>query len=167
MFYIQNIADILHIVIFMTVFHYICLYFNSVNYKWIMHFKKGFIFKILRTCPLYTSLFISKCICMRKTFYYWYQRNNRGSRNNRGTFILILSRAFCISRETRFRDNVFSKMTDWNKYNKCGIVRSSKRGLDLGLSRGFSGSQAAKHLMGLAAANYAGGPGRRRRSEQA
>ncbi|KAJ9585814.1 hypothetical protein L9F63_002405, partial [Diploptera punctata] len=40
----------------------------------------------------------------------------------------------------------------------------SKRGLDLGLSRGFSGSQAAKHLMGLAAANYAGGPGRRRRS---
>lgn len=44
---------------------------------------------------------------------------------------------------------------------------SNKRGLDLGLSRGFSGSQAAKHLMGLAAANYAGGPGRRRRSEQA
>ncbi|XP_067000800.1 diuretic hormone class 2 [Anabrus simplex] len=43
-------------------------------------------------------------------------------------------------------------------------VENSKRGLDLGLSRGFSGSQAAKHLMGLAAANYAGGPGRRRRS---
>ncbi|KAL6445227.1 hypothetical protein ACFW04_002235 [Cataglyphis niger] len=46
-------------------------------------------------------------------------------------------------------------------------MENSKRGLDLGLSRGFSGSQAAKHLMGLAAANYAGGPGRRRRSEQA
>ncbi|XP_012259833.1 diuretic hormone class 2 [Athalia rosae] len=45
-------------------------------------------------------------------------------------------------------------------------LENSKRGLDLGLSRGFSGSQAAKHLMGLAAANYAGGPGRRRRSEQ-
>nr|CAD7426090.1 unnamed protein product [Timema monikensis] len=43
-------------------------------------------------------------------------------------------------------------------------VAISKRGLDLGLSRGFSGSQAAKHLMGLAAANYAGGPGRRRRN---
>lgn len=43
---------------------------------------------------------------------------------------------------------------------------SSKRGLDLGLGRGFSGSQAAKHLMGLAAANFAGGPGRRRRSEE-
>ncbi|XP_072393578.1 diuretic hormone class 2 isoform X2 [Diabrotica undecimpunctata] len=41
---------------------------------------------------------------------------------------------------------------------------TSKRGLDLGLGRGFSGSQAAKHLMGLAAANFAGGPGRRRRS---
>ncbi|PBC28214.1 Diuretic hormone class [Apis cerana cerana] len=46
-------------------------------------------------------------------------------------------------------------------------LENNKRGLDLGLSRGFSGSQAAKHLMGLAAANYAGGPGRRRRSEQA
>ncbi|XP_014614608.1 PREDICTED: diuretic hormone class 2-like, partial [Polistes canadensis] len=44
-------------------------------------------------------------------------------------------------------------------------LENNKRGLDLGLSRGFSGSQAAKHLMGLAAANYAGGPGRRRRSE--
>ncbi|XP_025160820.1 diuretic hormone class 2 isoform X2 [Harpegnathos saltator] len=47
------------------------------------------------------------------------------------------------------------------------IPHSTKRGLDLGLSRGFSGSQSAKHMMGLAAANYAGGPGRRRRSEQA
>ncbi|XP_014485443.1 PREDICTED: diuretic hormone class 2 [Dinoponera quadriceps] len=46
-------------------------------------------------------------------------------------------------------------------------MENTKRGLDLGISRGFSGSQAAKHLMGLAAANYAGGPGRRRRSEQA
>ncbi|XP_076345699.1 diuretic hormone class 2-like [Tachypleus tridentatus] len=43
------------------------------------------------------------------------------------------------------------------------IGKTEKRGLDLGLSRGFSGSQAAKHLMGLAAANFAGGPGRRRR----
>ncbi|XP_054271483.1 diuretic hormone class 2-like [Macrosteles quadrilineatus] len=46
---------------------------------------------------------------------------------------------------------------------RANDLENSKRGLDLGLSRGFSGSQAAKHLMGLAAANYAGGPGRRRR----
>ncbi|RWS13507.1 diuretic hormone class 2-like protein [Dinothrombium tinctorium] len=39
---------------------------------------------------------------------------------------------------------------------------SDKRGLDLGLSRGFSGRQAAKHLVGLASANFAGGPGRKR-----
>ncbi|XP_077296450.1 diuretic hormone class 2 [Arctopsyche grandis] len=39
-----------------------------------------------------------------------------------------------------------------------------KRGMDLGLSRGYSGSLTAKHLMGLASANYASGPGRRRRS---
>lgn len=44
---------------------------------------------------------------------------------------------------------------------------TAKRGLDLGLGRGFSGSQAAKHLMGLAAANYAGGPGRRKRESEA
>uniref|UniRef100_A0AAR5Q2N1 Diuretic hormone class 2 n=1 Tax=Dendroctonus ponderosae TaxID=77166 RepID=A0AAR5Q2N1_DENPD len=44
-------------------------------------------------------------------------------------------------------------------------LENSKRGIDLGLGRGFSGSQAAKHLMGLAAANFAGGPGRRRRSD--
>ncbi|XP_076308479.1 uncharacterized protein LOC143223888 [Tachypleus tridentatus] len=42
-------------------------------------------------------------------------------------------------------------------------ISNEKRGLDLGLSRGFSGSQAAKHRMGLAAAKFAGGPGRRRR----
>ncbi|CAH0391048.1 unnamed protein product [Bemisia tabaci] len=47
---------------------------------------------------------------------------------------------------------------------RANDLENSKRGLDLGLSRGFSGSQAAKHLMGLAAANYAGGPGRRRRA---
>ncbi|XP_024893307.1 diuretic hormone class 2 [Temnothorax curvispinosus] len=46
-------------------------------------------------------------------------------------------------------------------------LENTKRGMDLGLNRGFSGSQSAKHLMGLSAANYAGGPGRRRRSEQA
>lgn len=42
-----------------------------------------------------------------------------------------------------------------------------KRGVDFGLGRGYSGSQAAKHLMGLAAANYAIGPGRKRRSSAA
>ncbi|XP_013173328.1 PREDICTED: diuretic hormone class 2 isoform X1 [Papilio xuthus] len=45
---------------------------------------------------------------------------------------------------------------------KDGIT-SEKRALDLGLTRGYSGALQAKHLMGIAAANYAGGPGRRRR----
>merc|ERR1712004_931401 len=39
----------------------------------------------------------------------------------------------------------------------------SKRGIDFGLGRGFSGSQAAKHFMGMAAARYSGGPGKRKR----
>jgi len=40
-------------------------------------------------------------------------------------------------------------------------VYAEKRGLDLGLGRGFSGRQAAKHLVGLASAQFAGGPGKR------
>ncbi|XP_040570974.1 diuretic hormone class 2 isoform X1 [Lepeophtheirus salmonis] len=43
-------------------------------------------------------------------------------------------------------------------------TESTKRGLDFGLGRGFSGTQAAKHFMGLAAAKYAGGPGKRKRN---
>ncbi|XP_034933677.1 diuretic hormone class 2 [Chelonus insularis] len=55
-----------------------------------------------------------------------------------------------------------------SQYNKLRELENTKRayGLDFGLSRGFSGSQTAKHLMGMAAANYANGPGRKRRSEQ-
>ncbi|XP_055838368.1 diuretic hormone class 2 isoform X2 [Episyrphus balteatus] len=44
-------------------------------------------------------------------------------------------------------------------------LENSKRTVDFGLARGFSGTQEAKHRMGLAAANFPGGPGRRRRSE--
>jgi hypothetical protein len=50
----------------------------------------------------------------------------------------------------------FCLLCDWHPF-------SQKRGVDFGLGRGYSGSQAAKHLMGLAAANYAIGPGRKRR----
>jgi len=42
-------------------------------------------------------------------------------------------------------------------------ITYDKRRIDLGLARGFSGAQAAKHLLGLSAANMATGPGRRRR----
>ncbi|KAK0073816.1 hypothetical protein PV325_009191 [Microctonus aethiopoides] len=54
-----------------------------------------------------------------------------------------------------------------SSFNKLRELENTKRafGLDFGLNRGFSGSQTAKHLMGMAAANYANGPGRRRRSE--
>ncbi|XP_032592120.1 diuretic hormone class 2 isoform X3 [Drosophila grimshawi] len=44
-------------------------------------------------------------------------------------------------------------------------LENSKRTVDFGLARGYSGTQEAKHRMGLAAANFPGGPGRRRRSE--
>ncbi|XP_055304746.1 uncharacterized protein LOC129569672 [Sitodiplosis mosellana] len=44
-------------------------------------------------------------------------------------------------------------------------VANSKRTVDFGLGRGLSGAIEAKHRLGMAAANFAGGPGRRRRSE--
>ncbi|XP_014676986.1 PREDICTED: diuretic hormone class 2-like [Priapulus caudatus] len=37
-----------------------------------------------------------------------------------------------------------------------------RAGIDMGFHRGYSGNQVAKHLLGLAAANYEGGPGKRR-----
>ncbi|CAD7080157.1 unnamed protein product [Hermetia illucens] len=49
--------------------------------------------------------------------------------------------------------------------NKQDHFGGSKRTVDFGLARGYSGIQELKHRMGMAAANYAGGPGRRRRSE--
>merc|ERR1711874_187240 len=41
---------------------------------------------------------------------------------------------------------------------------SDKRGIDFGLGRGYSGSQAARHMLGLQQVNFAGGPGKRKRS---
>ncbi|XP_011052387.1 PREDICTED: diuretic hormone class 2 [Acromyrmex echinatior] len=64
------------------------------------------------------------------------------------------------------RDEFLEILSRLSRINRPEM-ENNKRGLDLGLNRGYSGSQAAKHMMGLAAANYAGGPGRRRRSEQA
>ena len=46
------------------------------------------------------------------------------------------------------------------------FISSSKRGIDFGLGRGFSGSQAAKHFMGMAAARYSGGPGKKKKRSQ-
>lgn len=48
------------------------------------------------------------------------------------------------------------------KYKK-NFTFSSKRTVDFGLSRGYSGAQEAKHRMAMQIANFAGGPGRRKR----
>jgi len=45
--------------------------------------------------------------------------------------------------------------------NQPGVIYAEKRGIDFGLSRGLSGQRAAKHLVGLASAQFAGGPGRK------
>merc|ERR1712106_611874 len=42
--------------------------------------------------------------------------------------------------------------------------QNEKRGIDFGLGRGYSGSQAARHMLGLQQASFAGGPGKRKRS---
>merc|ERR1712032_1274204 len=44
--------------------------------------------------------------------------------------------------------------------------RIDKRGIDFGLGRGYSGSQAARHMLGLQQVNFAGGPGKRKRSQR-
>ena len=49
-----------------------------------------------------------------------------------------------------------------NKIHEIMIFSSSKRGVDFGLARGFSGSQALKHALGLVAASD--GPGRKKRT---
>ena len=60
--------------------------------------------------------------------------------------------------------NVYCESLVENKAYLVYCNFSSKRGIDFGLGRGFSGSQAAKHFMGMAAARYSGGPGKRKRS---
>lgn len=60
-----------------------------------------------------------------------------------------------------FSPNSLYKMPPFSLFT----FHSSKRTVDFGLARGYSGTQEAKHRMGLAAANFPGGPGRRRRSE--
>jgi len=48
------------------------------------------------------------------------------------------------------------------RYNNLNL--SEKRGIDFGLGRGYSGSQAARHMLGLQQVNFAGGPGKKKRS---
>jgi len=42
------------------------------------------------------------------------------------------------------------------------LISLRKRGLDMGMGRGFSGNQAAKSQVGLIAASLPSGPGKRR-----
>ena len=48
------------------------------------------------------------------------------------------------------------------KIHEIMISSSSKRGIDFGLERGYAGSQALKHRLGLDAAKR--GPGRKKRT---
>ncbi|KAK3884375.1 hypothetical protein Pcinc_011348 [Petrolisthes cinctipes] len=89
--------------------------------------------------------------------------HNRGTRGGK-----VVIRSIQVQTTTRTR-KIPVKEKEYKHFESLTamFVRSSgssKRGLDLGLGRGFTGSQAAKHLMGLATANFAGGPGRKRRS---
>merc|ERR1712178_110099 len=63
--------------------------------------------------------------------------------------------------------NIFPDLGEMlrNRYNKdiYNTHASDKRGIDFGLGRGYSGSQAARHMLGLQQVNFAGGPGKRKR----
>ena len=65
-------------------------------------------------------------------------------------------------------DNSFQPIWSFlasNLWENDGIICISycrqKRGIDFGLGRGYSGSKAARHMMGMYQANYAGGPGKK------
>lgn len=55
-------------------------------------------------------------------------------------------------------------LLDDDELNRYALFQIEKKGLDLGLSRGFSAKKAAKHMVGLAAASLPTNPGRRKRS---
>ncbi|XP_035209343.1 diuretic hormone class 2-like [Stegodyphus dumicola] len=103
--------------------------------------------------PLFTTaLFL--CILVSSLNYTWsYPANNNLALNSRS------KRSTDESPEEIVR--ILMKLAE--TVPSYYMIPNEKRGIDLGLSRGFSGSQAAKHLMGLQAANFANGPGRRRR----
>ncbi|XP_043207431.1 diuretic hormone class 2-like [Amphibalanus amphitrite] len=61
-----------------------------------------------------------------------------------------------------YLSELVSRLRALNDAEVAGLAH--KRGFDFGLGRGFSASQAAKHKMGLEAAEFPSGPGRRRRS---
>ncbi|KPL94061.1 hypothetical protein QR98_0001240 [Sarcoptes scabiei] len=78
-------------------------------------------------------------------------------------FFLFIERKYPVNVEIENPEELISTMDNLIQSILAGIDSSHSRGIDLGLSRGFSGSQAAKHLMGMSAASFANGPGRRRR----
>uniref|UniRef100_A0A2D0PCK1 U3-Eretoxin-Ek1a_1 n=1 Tax=Eresus cinnaberinus TaxID=175337 RepID=A0A2D0PCK1_ERECI len=105
--------------------------------------------------PLFaTALFL--CILVSTLNYTWsYPANNNLALNSRSKRSTDVETSDEIAR-------ILMKLAE-TVSNSYYMLPNDKRGIDLGLSRGFSGSQAAKHLMGLQAANFANGPGRRRR----
>merc|ERR1711953_256661 len=60
--------------------------------------------------------------------------------------------------------DVFDILTDLGSFLRKRHY-SDKRAIDFGLGRGYSGSQAARHILGLERVHFAGGPGRKKRSE--
>merc|ERR1711976_760776 len=66
--------------------------------------------------------------------------------------------------------NIFPDLGEMlrSRYNKeiYNTHASDKRGIDFGLGRGYSGSQAARHMLGLQQVNFAGGPGKRKRRSE-
>jgi len=98
------------------------------------------------------------CIFQQKL--HTHSDNERASERARSITVLLSASFSAYARPLQRAEKAFCS----KRANLRGYFRSSKRGLDFGMSRGFSGSQTAKHLLGLAAASYAGGPGRRKRA---
>merc|ERR1712088_867179 len=85
-----------------------------------------------------------------------------GCSNNNEGFFFLHSRAFLVTVLLVMGEVAGLVLQQLrNRGPEIRPMETSKRGIDFGLGRGFSGSQAAKHFLGMAAARYSGGPGKR------
>ncbi|XP_047990251.1 diuretic hormone class 2 isoform X1 [Leguminivora glycinivorella] len=112
------------------------------------------------SCVLASCALVGLLLAVPAASYPRYQNNyyrNDGPYNPEEIMDMLNRLGNLIQMERKmenFKDDITSYKDD---------ITSEKRAIDLGLSRGYSGAMQAKHLLGLAAANYEGGPGRRRR----
>merc|ERR1711936_126230 len=102
----------------------------------------------------------------------WMERGNVKQVYVLGILMIILSvnslSSASVEREEdldkKYVVSILTHLASYLKNRFSSMSLSEKRGIDFGLGRGYSGSQAARHMLGLQQVNQAGGPGKKKRS---